>query len=65
MFNYNTCVHEGTKGPFKVVLGRLATSPSCKKTFSLSKFRDEHFLNFFQTLLDLEIVFSSFANINF
>ena len=31
IFNYNTCVHEGTKHtPFEVVFGRLARSPSCE-----------------------------------
>ena len=31
IFNYNTCVHKGTKHtPFEVVFGRLARSPSCE-----------------------------------
>ena len=31
IFNYNTCIHEGTKHtPFEVVFGRLARSPSCE-----------------------------------
>ena len=31
IFNFNTCIHEGTKHtPFEVVFGRLARSPSCE-----------------------------------
>ena len=31
IFNYNTCVHEGTRNtPFEVVFGRLAGLPSCE-----------------------------------